>query len=404
MRSLSSELLRALAALLCVGSTATAAAETAAELAETSSAASAKVVEPRQGVPAVATQSTSSRLANAAGTSSVAPSKAGTFGLSLGIDAGVGIGTFVTNQNADSPWYGSSLSIGASYSLTESLSLSLGLSGAWEWTSLVTPCHAAEGPRPSGAAAEDCSDTEASGRAGTTTQPSATFDDIELSIDDAALLELSELTLSGGVRVGLPTSRDSQAVGNIFTMGGSLSLGAALGPVAPSVSLGATKFFPTATAAVLEAAEASRGDLPIGHCPVPRSDSCLLLAGFVPTYRLTLGADVRFDFPFVEGLAASLSFSYAYSRAFGTGRDALSSNERDASGTLIVDGNNGSDTTSGGLELSYAVDDALTLAFGLSSSQPAKTADGKALRFPFFDFISPANNYSSWYISASYSL
>ncbi|MBI2373681.1 MAG: hypothetical protein HYV07_06745 [Deltaproteobacteria bacterium] len=352
---------------------------------------------------------TATSASASAGTASAADGRSdekplGPFSLSFSADAAVGIGTFVSDQNADSPWYGSSLSLTGAYELAESLSISAGLSGAVEWTYLVTPCHPAEGPRAPGAKAEDCSDTEGSSRAGTADQPRATFDDVELSLDHEKLLELAGFTLSGAARLALPTSRDSRAVGNLFTLGAGLSVSRPLGPMTPSLSTSVSKFFPTATAAVLERAEAERGDLPIGHCSNLRESSCLLLTGFVPTYRVSLGADVRFEIPPVEGLSATISVGYAYSRAFGTGGDSLSSTKTDGSGRPVVDGVNASDTTSGSIEIGYAVDDRLSLALGVSSGQPAKTDDGKALRFPFFDFVSPSNNYSSWYLSAAYGL
>jgi hypothetical protein len=61
------------------------------------------------------------------------------------------------------------------------------------------------------------------------------------------------------------------------------------------------------------------------------------------------------------------------------------------------------DTTWGTLELAYQLVDYLRLSGGITSRQPALTADGSSLRFPFYDFISPESNYTRWYVSAEVS-
>ena len=47
--------------------------------------------------------------------------------------------------------------------------------------------------------------------------------------------------------------------------------------------------------------------------------------------------------------------------------------------------------------------DSLALDLGVSSTQAPLTADNSSVRFPFFDFTSTANNYTSVYLSAYYS-
>ena len=66
------------------------------------------------------------------------------------------------------------------------------------------------------------------------------------------------------------------------------------------------------------------------------------------------------------------------------------------------------DSTSGAIFYSYDIPDKAlgisdyvntNLSLSLSSAQPAWTFDGKSLRFPFWDFISPNNNFSSFGVS-----
>jgi hypothetical protein len=60
------------------------------------------------------------------------------------------------------------------------------------------------------------------------------------------------------------------------------------------------------------------------------------------------------------------------------------------------------DFTSGGIELGYQWRKHLVFGAGLTSRQPALTADGDWPRFPFWDFSSPANNYSRVYLTATW--
>lgn len=55
------------------------------------------------------------------------------------------------------------------------------------------------------------------------------------------------------------------------------------------------------------------------------------------------------------------------------------------------------DLTMGALDLSYQAWEHLGFSIGISSLQPAFTSDNKYLRFPFFDFVSTADNYSALY-------
>lgn len=64
----------------------------------------------------------------------------------------------------------------------------------------------------------------------------------------------------------------------------------------------------------------------------------------------------------------------------------------------FADGGRGqSDSTMGVIDLSYQPFEHVGFSLGLSSSQPAKTADNKSFRFPFFDFSSEANNFTQVY-------
>jgi hypothetical protein len=58
-------------------------------------------------------------------------------------------------------------------------------------------------------------------------------------------------------------------------------------------------------------------------------------------------------------------------------------------------------STSGGLSATYIIKN-LYVTVGTSSGQSLWTADGQGWRFPYWDFVSPANNLSSVYVDTSW--
>jgi hypothetical protein len=55
------------------------------------------------------------------------------------------------------------------------------------------------------------------------------------------------------------------------------------------------------------------------------------------------------------------------------------------------------DTLYGLIDVSYQAFENVGFSIGIDTRQPPKTEDNKAFRFPFFDFVSEANNYTSYY-------
>jgi hypothetical protein len=315
-------------------------------------------------------------------------------GVSVSLGSAVGSGTFVSDRFADAPFYASTLGVQPSLQLGEHLALTLDLSGTFEWTRWVTPCRDAWGPRTAGAPRRDCSDTdEANARRWD-------LGDIGLSLAHARLAAPAGIALSASVGVGFPASRASRATGLVASLGAGVGASRALGPVTLSVDAGVRKFAVGAEANVLDAADVEDARIPVTRCASFRRTDCVLLSGFVASWMATGGLSARVELP--ADLSAGLALGYAYSRSFGTGRDARSSPRVDADGRPVVDGVNEADTTSGSLDVTWAPREDLGLSLGLSSLQPARTADGKRLRFPLWDLVSPANNFSALFLEVRY--
>lgn len=317
-------------------------------------------------------------------------------GLELSADAFVGTGTFVSSNKADDPYWSSSLGVAPRWALGEHGRFELRAVATYEWTYLVTPCRAASGPRPAGAPQLDCSDSNDHGKR-------ADLEDLTLALSHDALLELEGVVLDGTFALALPTSRASRAASNILTVSGAAGISREFGPIRPSLSLRIAKFFPGSAAPTLSADEVS-GAAPIARCASFRQTDCVLLSGFVPSWRAGVDLGLSAELPWVEGLGVSVQLGYRYTRKFGATGAGPASARTDGAGEPVVDGINEADTTSGTIEVSYAFLEAWSASFGVTSTQPAKTQDGRALRFPFYDFISPGNNYSGWYLGLSWSL
>jgi hypothetical protein len=313
------------------------------------------------------------------------------FGGDASLDTFVGIGTFVRDRHADDPYWASTLTLSPSFEIIEDLTVGLFFSLTYEWTHLVAPCHPASGPRPEGAPQEDCSDTN---------DPNGQrFDllDLILSVKHAKIVEVGPFSWSATGKIAFPTSRTSRHANNILSLGAKTGLALDLKPFSLGTTFELYKHFPTAKAAVLDAIEADNGGAPpIGRCASFRETSCVALQGFVANYNLKADLEVGFDFPWIEGLSTSISIAYLYARRFGRAPDEFTS--------LYSNGINHEDSTIGTFDLSYELADHYTFSFGIFSWQPARTADGKKPRFPFYDFISPANNYTTWYTTFTASL
>ena len=61
-----------------------------------------------------------------------------------------------------------------------------------------------------------------------------------------------------------------------------------------------------------------------------------------------------------------------------------------------------SDMTWGNIQVSYQPQRHVVLSLGITSFQPALTADGDFPRFPFYDFVSPNNNYTRWFFAGTF--
>jgi hypothetical protein len=88
--------------------------------------------------------------------------------------------------------------------------------------------------------------------------------------------------------------------------------------------------------------------------------------------------------------SAGLDFTQSF-RAYDSPKDQFTANN-------AVAGVGHSEATSGDISLTYIPQEWLWITLGAQSNQPVLTSDNKGVRFPFWDFLGPYNNFSSLYV------
>ncbi len=96
------------------------------------------------------------------------------------------------------------------------------------------------------------------------------------------------------------------------------------------------------------------------------------------------------------GVSANLGYTQSYSIKAGPDDELRAEN---AVGGIVP-----RQSTSGDISVTYMPNGWLWLSAGVGSQQPFLTSDGKGVRFPFWDFVSPYSNFSSIYLDATFVL
>lgn len=195
-------------------------------------------------------------------------------------------------------------------------------------------------------------------------------------------------TVSGSVQFWLPTSYASLNNNTIMNIRLSAAYTAYFwnDKIEVSYGLSVQKYLPTGrhrdtpvTAGSLGYADAEAGSTGSGS---GMNDNWLLVNnghfGFYFTKEWSLSVD----------LMVMNYFRYAVPEGSFTDPERLSSGR--------------ADYTWGIIEAGYQPTKWFAASLGIASLQPALTLDNKSLRFPFYDFIEPQDNYTKWYATARF--
>lgn len=281
----------------------------------------------------------------------------------------LGSGTLLTGEHGDNPYVGQDLLLLPRLNLTGAQSVRLLWGAGCEYT-----------PADNGASGRRCS-------------PS----DLRLSYHHIGLWRDPWIggRLTGSAQLWLPVSYESRANHTLSNLRGAAGylVRVARDRLELRYDLAVQKYLPTRRArgyggarsdgdgVALCLARAGRGDAAACGSGGPLNDNVLVINSLHVAWffsdRLWLSADVLL---------------YNYFR-FAVTDDPLTPPGLPRGGRA--------DQSWGTLELAYQLQPHLVLALGSSSRQPALHADGRWPRFPFWDFVSPANNFSQLYVAAT---
>jgi hypothetical protein len=195
-----------------------------------------------------------------------------------------------------------------------------------------------------------------------------------------------QIGLSFGLNAVLPTSRAARYQGLYTQLLPNASLSRLFGKLSVAYNFGFFKNFNKYTSAVIP-----RDDFP----QLARPDGAESLGSFVATgqnlssfgFRNILGVGYQFSGRLSASVSTILFEGYRY---YGPEQDQYT-------GRYAKSGRGRGESLWGIVSVSYALDEAGKTNFSLTSftAAPPKTLDNKSFRFPFWDFRSLADNYSS---------
>ncbi len=227
--------------------------------------------------------------------------------------------------------------------------------------------------------------------------------DLMLTLAHSELFEdtwFTRLSLRGSLRFYLPTSPQSRLATSILGVGPRLGLTREFGFLTLYGGTRAVYRFLRYDNQVIEPEEG--GDLPPcrprqfapTHAAADRGDLAGggVACGGAPNWDRRLIYDMNAEFRITAQLALTLTL-YAYSD-WGIPIDV----DDYTSDVSRRTNENQRDYTWGIVDLTYDVNDNLSLSCGTSSLQDALTEDGERLRFPWWDFEGPQANRTSLYV------
>ncbi len=285
------------------------------------------------------------------------------FGINATFEQSLGIGTFVADQYARNPYYGWSLDLRPRYYFTPKLFAELRFTLQGELTT--------------------------SYQTSTTYKRQVMPSDLLLTLkyNNVATIPGIGVNFSPFIRLGAPTSYESRYRNLYLSTAAGFNLNRMFGNhVFLDYQFRFNKNWnrtaqPTISGTV--ALARFRGAEDVGGGEVINGDDNNI--SFSVFNALTGSFIINDQWSITLQLAIQNSWTY-----LSVPKDALSSQYAKA-------GRGQRDRTYGTLDLTYQPWEHFGFSLGLTSQQPAKTADNKRFRFPFFDFSSEGNNYTNVY-------
>ena len=291
----------------------------------------------------------------------------GRFGGTVTFEQSLGLGTFVADTYARNPYYGMLLSLRPRYYINKKMMLELNFSIQTEITSSYTTS--------------------------TTKKHQFMPSDTYLTFRYSSLLKEKHtgITFSPYIRLGFPSSYESRFRDQYLSLAVAFDLADMLakGHLYLSYTFRFTKNFNKYTTATVS----TNDDYPVAVARLKGNEE--LGANLIATGLQNTSFSIR------DSLLASWLINPQWTLTFVFGiinSFTYSSYPKDKFAAAAAKSGRGqNDYTFGVIDLTYQPWKHYGFSLGVSSYQPAKTADNKSFRFPFFDFSSEANNYTNFY-------
>ncbi len=226
--------------------------------------------------------------------------------------------------------------------------------------------------------------------------------DIRLSLAAPAVFKekFTGIALTPSIGGSIPISFESRHASTITVLRAGLSLSRTFGNVDLSYKFGAARGFHGSELVVVSRQDSVQNGVAICHVRAGE-DSC---DPFGWNTQFSISNSVNANWRATEKFSAGIGFSIDNAFRYAASADTV---DEFTPSTVNVDGQpvarrvGRSDKVRGSIGASYAFNDNFSLSVGMLTDGPAKTKDGKNFRVPFFDFVSGADNLTSYSLTLS---
>jgi hypothetical protein len=298
------------------------------------------------------------------------------FKIGVGIDHSIGSGTFAASRYA---LVAAKLTVSPSYAFAfrgVELSASANVTGSYEYTPPDNP-----------------------------TGRRYDWADIGLNLSAPSFFideRLTRIAVSANVGATLPISLASRWSNVITAFSGGLSLSRTIGKFTLDGTVGAKKplYSSLGLRLPLWLVQQTNRTACMGAAGGQLPSACLAAVGtdgVPPLWALSGAISARYQLEEKVSLSAGFGLGKTFKHVVGV--DEFSTQAVYSNGQPVADAQGQSDRMIGTLGASYQLTDAISVSLAMGTVQAPLTADGKALRFPFFAFRNVEDSYTSYSLS-----
>ena len=218
--------------------------------------------------------------------------------------------------------------------------------------------------------------------------------DTSLSFSHAQIYKIpvAGIGISGGVSLGFPSSLQSQFRTLVMSARGNLGFSRSVGPVYFAYGFGIFKNFNRYTTPALSKSKGGDKVILAHYLGNEQLTTDLVAVGGLNT-SFGLSNSLMVSWNIIDQLSLAVYYSLTHGWTYGGyEKDELSAENADA-------GKGRRDSQTGVIDLSYTPNKYVSVSLGVQTSTAPKTADNKAIIFPFANFSNNWRNNTGIYLS-----